>query len=57
LPLPKTENLKKSFSYNNGAKLWTSLPKDLRECKSPLIIIQKQNCRSHLLEFCLELYL
>ena len=33
LPLPKTENLKKSFSYN-GARLWNSLPKELRDCNS-----------------------
>jgi hypothetical protein len=28
LPLPKTENLKKSFCYD-GAKLWNSLPADI----------------------------
>ena len=30
LPLPKTENLKKSFCYD-GAKLWNSLPADKRD--------------------------
>ena len=30
LPLPKTENLKKSFCYD-GAKLWNSLPADMRD--------------------------
>ena len=30
LPFPKTENLKKSFCYD-GAKLWNSLPADVRD--------------------------
>ena len=30
LPFPKTENLKKSFCYD-GAKLWNSLPADMRD--------------------------
>jgi hypothetical protein len=30
LPLPKTENLKKNFC-NDGAKLWNSLPADMRD--------------------------
>ena len=30
LPLPKNENLKKSFCYD-GAKLWNSLPADMRD--------------------------
>jgi hypothetical protein len=31
LPLPKTENLKKSFCCYDGAKLWNSLPADMRD--------------------------
>ena len=30
LPLPKTGNLKRSFCYD-GAKLWNSLPADMRD--------------------------
>ena len=30
IPFPRTENIKKSFSYD-GAKLWNSLPEDLRD--------------------------
>jgi hypothetical protein len=30
IPFPRTENNKKSFSYD-GAKLWNSLPEDLRD--------------------------
>lgn len=33
LPLPKTESGKKSFSYD-GAKVWNSIPENLRNCKS-----------------------
>ena len=34
LPLPKTEFLKKSFSYNiNGARVWNSLPNEIRNCE------------------------
>ena len=33
LPLPKTDFLKKSISYS-GAKLWNSLPNELRNCDS-----------------------
>ncbi|XP_048580104.1 uncharacterized protein LOC116603374 isoform X1 [Nematostella vectensis] len=33
LPLPKTEFMKKSFSYD-GAKLWNSLPEASRDCTS-----------------------
>ena len=33
LPLPRTECLKRSFSYS-GAKIWNSLPSELRESKS-----------------------
>ena len=33
MPLPRTENMKKSFSYD-GAKLWNSLPADLRDSDS-----------------------
>ena len=35
LPLPKTEFLKKSLSYD-GAKLWNSLPSDVRHCECPV---------------------
>ena len=33
LPLPKTEFLKKSFSYN-GARIWNSLPNEIRCCET-----------------------
>ena len=33
LPLPKTEFLKKSFSYN-GARVWNSLPYEIRNCET-----------------------
>ncbi|XP_044173114.1 uncharacterized protein LOC122957200 [Acropora millepora] len=33
LPLPKTEFLKKSFSYN-GARVWNSLPNEIRNCEA-----------------------
>ena len=33
MPLSRTENMKKSFSYD-GAKLWNSLPADLRDSDS-----------------------
>ena len=33
LPLPKTEFLKKSFRYN-GARVWNSLPKEIRNCEA-----------------------
>ena len=33
MPLPRTEIMKKSFSYD-GAKLWNSLPVDLRDSDS-----------------------
>ena len=33
VPLPKTEFLKKSFSYN-GVKIWNSLPTEIRSCKT-----------------------
>ena len=33
LPKPRTEYLKRSFSYS-GAALWNSLPQALRECNS-----------------------
>jgi hypothetical protein len=38
LPLPKTENLKKSFCYD-GAKLWNSLPAALRDSDTLLTFI------------------
>ena len=33
LPKPRTEYIKRSFSYS-GAALWNSLPRDLRESNS-----------------------
>ena len=33
MPVPRTKNMKKSFSYD-GAKLWNSLPADLRDSDS-----------------------
>ncbi len=44
LPQPKTEKLKKSFSYD-GAKLWNSLPADVRN-SDPLTIF-KERIRAH----------
>ena len=40
LPLPKTEFLKKSFSYNiNGARVWNSLPNEILIVKLCLCLI------------------
>ena len=33
LPLPKTEFLKNSFSYN-GARVWNSLTNEIRNCEA-----------------------
>ena len=33
LPQPRTNNMKKSFVYD-GAHLWNSIPKEIRESKS-----------------------
>ena len=33
LPKPRTDNMKNSFMYD-GAKIWNSIPKDIRESKS-----------------------
>ncbi len=44
LPQPKTEKLKKSFSYD-GAKLWNSLPVDVRN--SETLTIFKERIRAH----------
>jgi hypothetical protein len=33
LPQPRTNNMKKSFKYD-GAKLWNSIPNEIRESKS-----------------------
>ena len=44
LPQPKTEKLKKSFSYD-GAKLWNSLPPDMRN--SDTLTIFKERIRAH----------
>ena len=35
LPKPRTNNMKNSFMYD-GAKLWNSIPKDIRKSKSLL---------------------
>ena len=47
LPQPKTEFLKKSFSYN-GAKLWNELPTKVREMKS-LVAFKKEVANTPLL--------
>ena len=44
LPQPKTEKLKKSFPYD-GAKLWNSLPADVRN--SDTLTIFKERIRAH----------
>ena len=44
LPQPRTNNMKKSFMYD-GAKLWNSIPNEIRE-QIP-IMLPKENCRSH----------
>ena len=44
IPFPRTENLKKSFSYD-GAKLWTSLPPDL--CDSDSLLIFRNGITAH----------
>jgi hypothetical protein len=44
LPQPKTEKLKKRFSYD-GAKLWNSLPADVRN--SDTLTIFKERIRAH----------
>ena len=44
LPQPKTEKLKKSFSYD-GAKLWNSLPVDVRN--SETLTLFKERIRAH----------
>ena len=33
LPMPKTEFLKKSFSFI-GARVWNSLPSEIRDCEA-----------------------
>ena len=33
LPLPKTDFLKKSYSYN-GARVWNFLPNEIRNCET-----------------------
>ena len=43
LPQPKTEKLKKSFSYN-GAKIWNSLPADVRNSETLTIFKNRLNC-------------
>jgi hypothetical protein len=44
IPFPRTENLKKSFSYD-GAKLWNSLPPDL--CDSDSLLIFRNGITAH----------
>ena len=43
LPQPKTEKLKKSFSYD-GAKIWNSLPADVRNSETLTIFKNRLNC-------------
>ena len=43
LPLPKTEKLKKSFSYD-GAKIWNSLPADVRNSDTLTIFKNRLHC-------------
>ena len=43
LPQPKTEKLKKSFSYD-GAKIWNSLPADVRNSETLTIFKNWLNC-------------
>ena len=45
LPQPKTEKIKKSFSYADGPKLWNSLPADVRN--SDTLTIFKERIRAH----------
>ena len=45
LPLPKTENLKKSFCYD-GAKLWNSLPADMRDSDTLSTFINAVDARN-----------
>jgi hypothetical protein len=44
IPFPRTENLKKSFSYD-GAKLWNSLAPDL--CDSDSLLIFRNGITAH----------
>ena len=44
IPFPRTENVKKRFSYD-GAKLWNSLPEDLRD--SATLPIFKSRISAH----------
>ena len=44
IPFPRTENIKQSFSYD-GAKLWNSLPEDLRD--SATLPIFKSRISAH----------
>ena len=43
LPQQKTETLKKSFSYD-GAKIWNSLPANVRNSDTLTIIKNRLNC-------------
>ena len=43
LPQPKTEKLKKSFSYD-GAKIWNSLPANVRNSDTLTIFKNRLNC-------------
>ena len=52
LPKPRTDNMKNSFMYD-GAKLWNSIPKDIREAnlflpfgkKSPLTSLSTKHMK------------
>ena len=45
IPFPRNENLKKRFSYDDGAKLWNSLPLDL--CDSDSLLIFRNGITAH----------
>ncbi|XP_068735229.1 uncharacterized protein [Montipora capricornis] len=52
LPLPKTEFLKKSSSYN-GARVWNSLPNEIRNCEAlPNFDKLISTCRPNVIIFC-----
>ena len=48
LSKPRTDNMKNSFMYD-GAKIWNSIPKDIRESKSPSSLRHK--IAAHIFEF------
>ena len=48
LPKPCTDNMKNSFMYD-GAQLWNSIPKDIRESKS--LSSFQQKIAAHIFEY------